>query len=233
MQMEIDHDIHSLTKNHFIQQAELFGSTFYFDEKLEFPNATIEVENLASFYEQIKNCQKCKLSKSRTKLVFGVGNEKANLMCVGEGPGHDEDKMGEPFVGAAGQLLDRILASVGFTRDEVYIANIVKCRPPGNRDPEEEEIEECLPFLKKQIDLIKPKIILALGKVAARTLLQKESTIARLRENTHTLGTIKVVVTYHPAALLRNPQLKRQTWEDVQKLRSLYDELVGDKPLTR
>ena len=213
---------------YFRQQAELYGTEFYFTEPLErTPGAPL---TLASFYEQIKACRKCRLASSRKNFVFGVGNPNATLMCVGEGPGFEEDQQGEPFVGPAGQLLNKILGAIGFARQEVYIANVVKCRPPGNRTPEPDEMAECLPYLEKQIELVQPRLILALGKVAAQGLLGVTDAIGRLRGQVHRWREIPVVVTYHPAALLRNPQWKRATWEDVKRLRQLYDETVGDKP---
>ncbi len=219
-----------LTKDYFIQQSELYGKEFYTDVDFSFAEKSDGPETLSEFNHDIQNCQNCQLSKSRTQVVFGKGNPQAKLMCVGEAPGYDEDKQGNPFVGAAGQLLDKILAAIGFNREEVYIANIVKCRPPGNRDPEPEEAAECLPFLKKQIAMIQPKFILALGRVAAQNLLATQESLSSLRGTIQQFENIQVVVTYHPAALLRNPQWKRQTWEDVQNLRKIYDEVVGGKP---
>ena len=219
-----------LTKEYFIQQSELYGKEFYTDVDFSFAEKSDGPQTLSEFNHDIQNCQNCQLSKSRTQVVFGSGNPQANLMCVGEAPGYDEDKQGKPFVGAAGQLLDKILAAIGFNREEVYIANIVKCRPPRNRDPEPEEAAECLPFLKKQIAMIQPKLILALGRVAAQNLLSTQRSLSSLRGTVQQFENIQVVVTYHPAALLRNPQWKRQTWEDVQNLRKIYDEVVGDKP---
>ena len=221
-----------LAKRYFTQQAELYGDEFYVGVDLEAQWKTTDSNSLAELGEEISDCRMCALSGARSMVVFGEGDPQANLMCIGEAPGHDEDKQGQPFVGAAGQLLNKILAAIGFERAEVYIANIVKCRPPGNRDPQPEEITECLPYLRKQIDFIRPKVILALGRVAAQTLLATDLPLSRLREDFHRLDgeDIDVVVTYHPAALLRNEQLKRQTWEDVKKLRARYDEIVGDKP---
>jgi DNA polymerase len=225
-------EILNLTENFFIQQAELYGKSFYFEDDFntrllsEIP----EAQTLTEFNLQIKDCTKCKLWEKRTKFVFGTGNSEANLMCIGEAPGYDEDKAGEPFVGAAGQLLNRILNAIGFQRQEVYITNIVKCRPPGNRNPEPDEIAQCLPYLQQQLAMIQPKLILALGKVAAHNLLGMEASIESLRGKVHQIDDIKVIVTYHPAALLRKPQWKRGAWEDVQKLRKIYDEIVGDKP---
>lgn len=163
-----------------------------------------------------------------TQLVFGVGNPNADLMIIGEAPGAEEDKQGEPFVGKAGQLLDKILDAINFKRDEVYIANILKHRPPNNRNPKPEERERSLPFLLRQIDLIEPKLILAVGKVAAQTLLDKNLSLTKMRGEFHNFrGKYEVLATYHPAALLRHPKWKRPTWEDVQLLRKRYDTLNG------
>jgi len=173
----------------------------------------------------IKDCQKCPLHKSRNKFVFGTGNPDADVLIVGEGPGAEEDKQGEPFVGRAGKLLNDILKAINFERSEVYIANIVKCRPPGNRTPVAEEMDSCFPYLNKQIELIKPKLILALGLTAAQGLLKKRDSLTSMRGKLFDYNGIKTMVTYHPAALLRNPNWKRGCWEDVQKFRKLYDEM--------
>ncbi|MFQ5706261.1 MAG: uracil-DNA glycosylase family protein [bacterium] len=219
-----------LTRSYLRQQAELFGSRIYLKEAVEYlAEEEADLHNLDQFFSQIKDCTKCKLSKSRTKFVFGVGSPNAKLICVGEGPGYDEDQQGEPFVGPAGKLLTKILNAIGFDRSEVYIANVVKCRPPGNREPEPEEIAECLPYVRRQIEMIAPAFILALGRVASQNLLGVHTAVGKLRGTVHRLGNVDVIVTYHPAALLRNPELKRSTWEDVQQLRRLYDEKVGDK----
>jgi DNA polymerase len=182
-------------------------------------------DNLTDLNQLICNCLKCDLGKTRTKFVFGVGNPNADAMLVGEAPGAEEDKQGEPFVGRAGKLLTDILKAIKLTREEVYIANILKCRPPGNRDPLPSEMETCIPYLKKQVELIKPKVILCLGRIAANGLLNKKLPLSSLRESTHEFSGIPVIVTYHPAALLRNPNWKRGCWEDVQKFKKLLDEL--------
>jgi uracil-DNA glycosylase family 4 len=182
-------------------------------------------ENLDELNKLICECQKCPLGKTRNKFVFGVGDPNSDVMLIGEAPGADEDAQGEPFVGRAGKLLNDILKAINFEREEVYIANIIKCRPPGNRNPLPEEMEKCIPYLYKQIELIKPKIILCLGLVAASELLKTKLTLGRLRGSVFEYGNIKVMVTYHPSALLRNPQWKKGCWEDVQKFRKLYDEL--------
>lgn len=183
--------------------------------------------DLTSLNTQICNCMKCGLGKTRTKFVFGVGNPNADLLVIGEAPGADEDKQGEPFVGRAGQLLNKILEAVQFKREEVYIANILKCRPPENRRPNPGEVEQCEPYLWKQIELIKPKFILCLGLTAAQTLLKTEESLTSLRASVHNYHGVPTYVTYHPAALLRNPNWKRPTWEDVQRLRKAYDEARG------
>ena len=184
-----------------------------------------KAESLEELNTKICNCQNCALGKTRTKFVFGVGNPNADAMLIGEAPGRDEDLQGEPFVGRAGKLLNEILKAVNFKREDVYIANILKCRPPNNRDPLPLEMETCIPYLHKQIDLIRPKVILCLGRVAANGLLNKKLSLGQLRESTYEFDGIKVIVTYHPAALLRNPNWKRGCWEDVQKFRKLYDDL--------
>ncbi len=183
--------------------------------------------SLEEHYRDICNCTRCRLSESRNKFVYGTGDPQADLLLVGEGPGQREDELGEPFVGRAGQLLDKILAAIDFTREQVYIANMVKCRPPGNRDPQPDEMETCRPYLDEQIALIRPKMICALGRVAGQALLQTKTPLGKLRGRFHDLKGIPVLVTYHPAALLRFPNYKRPTWEDMQMLRGKYDELAG------
>lgn len=168
------------------------------------------------------------IDEDRKNPVFGVGDPETDLVIVGEAPGRDEDKEGEPFVGRAGKLLDKILDAINFDREEVYITNILKSRPPRNRNPNQEEIDAHLPILCKQIALIRPKIILAVGKVAGNTLLDRSSSLSNLRDQEHDFYGIPLMVTYHPAALLRNPQWKRPTWEDVKLLRTRYDELVEE-----
>jgi uracil-DNA glycosylase len=171
------------------------------------------------------DCKRCKLHRTRKTLVFGEGNDRATLMFVGEGPGYDEDVQGRPFVGKAGQLLTKIIESIQLKREEVYIANIVKCRPPQNRNPEPDEIIACLPFLQKQIQTIEPKIICALGAFAAQSLLQTGEKISSLRGRPFDLGGIRVIPTYHPAFLLRNPEKKREVWEDMKKIAVWIEEL--------
>ena len=178
----------------------------------------ITLENVR---KELGDCKRCKLHRGRKTIVFGEGNEKATLMLVGEGPGYDEDVQGRPFVGKAGQLLTKILQSINLPREEVYIANIIKCRPPQNRNPEPDEIQSCHPFLMKQIGVIQPKIICALGTFSAQTLLQTDTKITALRGKLFDLEGIKVIPTYHPAFLLRNPDKKREVWEDMKKIAEL------------
>lgn len=168
--------------------------------------------------KELGDCMRCKLHRTRRTIVFGEGNGKAKLMLIGEGPGFDEDLQGRPFVGKAGQLLTKILQSIHLQREEVYITNIIKCRPPQNRNPEPDEINSCNPFLMKQIHAIQPKIICALGTFSAQTLLKTDVKITALRGKSHDMAGIKVFPTYHPAYLLRNPERKREVWEDMKQI---------------
>ena len=178
---------------------------------------------LADVRKELGDCKRCKLHRGRKTIVFGEGNERATLMLIGEGPGYDEDVQGRPFVGKAGQLLTKILQSINLPREEVYIANIIKCRPPQNRNPEPDEIQSCSPFLMKQIQVIQPKIICALGAFSAQTLLKTDVKITALRGKFYDLEGIKVIPTYHPAFLLRNPERKREVWEDMKKIAELLN----------
>lgn len=175
-------------------------------------------QDLASMAKALATCQRCRLAKGRTQVVFGVGNPRARVVFVGEAPGAEEDRQGEPFVGRAGQLLNSMLKACGLSRSEVYIANIVKCRPPGNRDPQDDEAASCLPFLRRQLALIKPEIIVLLGRVAARHLLGITAPISSYRGSWRHWEGVEVLPTFHPAYLLRNPQAKREAWEDLKKL---------------
>jgi uracil-DNA glycosylase family 4 len=168
--------------------------------------------------EEVRACRLCVLCRGRTQTVFGVGDPCARLMFIGEGPGEDEDRQGEPFVGKAGRLLDRMIQAMGLARENVYIANIVKCRPPGNRNPEPREIVACLPYLRRQVEIIRPEVICALGNVAARTLLDSQLPISRIRGRFGEFLGIPVLPTFHPAYLLRNIEDKRLAWEDLRKL---------------
>jgi DNA polymerase len=189
--------------------------------------AWMDAEGLEGFNGQISGCLKCGLGHTRTKFVFGVGNPHATLMFVGEAPGADEDAQGEPFVGRAGQLLNKILAAINMNREDVYICNILKCRPPNNRTPLPEEVELCIPYLKKQNALIKPKLIVCLGLTAAQNILQINDSLTKLRGRTLQFEGTPLRVTYHPAALLRNPNWKQPTWEDFQAIQKLHAELVA------
>lgn len=181
-------------------------------------------ETLAEIRADLGECCRCGLSEQRHKIVFGVGSETARLVFVGEAPGRDEDQQGEPFVGEAGKLLDRIILAMGMQRSEVYICNVIKCRPPRNRDPKPDEIASCEPFLQRQLKAVQPQVIVTLGKFAGQTLLRSETPISRLRGSWHEYQGIPVMPTFHPAYLLRNPASKREVWEDMklvmQRLRS-------------
>ncbi len=180
--------------------------------------------DLAAFNQHINQCHKCELGNARTNFVFGVGDPKASLVLVGEAPGEQEDLKGEPFVGRAGKLLDKILAAIDRTRDkDVFICNVLKCRPPNNRDPLAEEVKECEPYLIHQINLIRPKLIVALGRVAGKTLLNVDKPLKSMREQLHDYLGTPLIVTYHPAALLRNPNWKPEAWKDFKWIRSIID----------
>jgi uracil-DNA glycosylase len=179
---------------------------------------------------QVAGCTACdQLCRTRTQTVFGVGNLQAEWLVIGEAPGAEEDRQGEPFVGRAGQLLNAMLLAIGLPRETVYIANILKCRPPGNRDPRPEEVANCLPFLKQQIALLKPKLLLAVGRIAAQNLLATDAPLARLRGKLHSFGDAgtPLVITYHPAYLLRTPADKRKAWEDLKFARATYAKVAG------
>jgi len=180
---------------------------------------------LVAVREHIGDCTRCKLHQlGRKQVVFGVGNPNADLMFVGEAPGADEDQQGVPFVGRAGQLLTKIIEAIGLQRDDVYIANVIKCRPPGNRNPEPDEVATCEPFLAQQIEIVKPRVIVALGTFAAHLLLRTDAPISRIRGVRHEYGGASLIPTFHPAYLLRSPERKRDVWEDMKKVRALLAE---------
>lgn len=217
-----------LTAQEVAQQAADGAETIFAPDGLEALFAvsrTAVPTALQALYDANCTCTKCPLGHTRRHFVFGSGNEHAEVMFIGEAPGADEDTQGFPFVGQAGQLLTRILQAIQFTRDEVYITNILKCRPPNNREPLPDEIVACEPILREQIRLVQPKLICALGRVAGQALLKTTAPLSQLRGKFHDYQGIKLLVTYHPAALLRNPAFKRSTWEDVQMLRREYDQL--------
>jgi DNA polymerase len=208
--------------------ASLTSFGFAPDADVEVPRPAVTAaatpsknETLEEIQADLGECVRCRLSEKRRTIVFGVGSPKAELMLVGEGPGQDEDRQGIPFVGAAGQLLTKIIQAIDLTREQVYIANVVKCRPPNNREPEPDEVETCRPFLDRQIDAVKPKVICALGRVSAMSLLRTDEGITRLRGRVFSYRGAKLVPTYHPAFLLRNPGKKRECWEDMKLVRRL------------
>jgi DNA polymerase len=220
VQNEDKSEIPTEVKERSTVEKDLFGNVVNIKEEWEFS------ENLQDLNSLICNCQKCVLGATRTKFVFGVGNPNADIVIIGEAPGADEDAKGEPFVGRAGQLLNKILEATGFKRDEVFICNILKCRPPGNRNPLPEEVEKCRPYLEKQLSLLKPKLILLLGRVAAESLLKTREPLNKLRGKVHDYKGYKVMITFHPAALLRNPNWKRPTWDDMKQFKSMYEEIL-------
>ena len=174
---------------------------------------------LESCSTEAQGCTACRLATTRQKVVFGSGDPQARLLFIGEGPGAEEDKQGLPFVGRAGELLTKIIEAISLRREDVYIANVVKCRPPGNRDPEPDEVAACRGFLERQIDLIEPRLLVVLGRIAAHTLLGNETPISKMRGKWYEIRGLPAMVTFHPAALLRNPALKRSVWEDMQQVR--------------
>jgi uracil-DNA glycosylase len=202
--------------------AVLPSSTGAGDEAAPLAFSRNAAEALIDVRTEIGDCTRCKLhGQGRRQIVFGVGNPDADLMFVGEAPGADEDVQGIPFVGRAGQLLTKIIEAIDLKREDVYIANVIKCRPPGNRNPEQDEVETCEPFLFQQIDIIRPKVIVALGTFAARALLRTLDPISRLRGRVYDYRGAKLIPTFHPAYLLRNPASKRETWEDMKLVRRL------------
>ena len=218
---------------YFKQYRELFGNEIF----LQLKNYSIIGDNsqkkkkrksnsydLISFNDEIRNCLKCDLGKTRKKFVFGVGDFNASLLLVGEAPGEQEDLSGEPFVGRAGKLLDKMLSAINRSREnDVFICNVLKCRPPENRDPSKEEISKCEPYLVNQIDLIQPKLIVALGRVAGKTLLGVDKSLKDMRNTIHSYHGTNLIVTYHPAALLRNSNWKPDAWNDFKWIRTLID----------
>jgi DNA polymerase len=219
-----------MEKKFFLQLGKIISLyKEYLEEVLREEDILVEGRIINDSLEEIKkkifNCQRCRLHLSRKNIVFGVGNRRAKLLIVGEAPGLEEDIKGEPFVGKAGELLTRMLKAIEINRDEVYITNVVKCRPPENRNPQKDEISSCREYLNKQLNIIKPKIILALGNFAAQTLLNTNMGITRLRGKLYIFNEIKLIATYHPAAILRNPMLKREAWSDLKLLKKEYQEI--------
>jgi DNA polymerase len=218
---------------YFKQYQELFGNEIFLqlknysiigDNSQKKKKRKSNSYNLISFNDEIKNCLKCDLGKTRKKFVFGVGDFNASLLLVGEAPGEQEDLRGEPFVGRAGKLLDKMLSAINRSREnDVFICNVLKCRPPENRDPSKEEISKCEPYLVNQIDLIQPKLIVALGRVAGKTLLGVDKSLKDMRNTIHSYHGTNLIVTYHPAALLRNSNWKPDAWNDFKWIRTLID----------
>ncbi len=215
-------------KDRLLFEEELGDQQLLFNVEVKRPAPSPETAStLREVREELGDCRRCDLCHSRQNIVFGVGSERAGLLFVGEAPGHDEDLQGEPFVGKAGALLTRILENVmGLRREEVYIANLVKCRPPGNRNPKEDEIKACNPFLLKQFAAIRPRLICALGAFAAQTLLCTDAKISQLKGKFYDYHGSRLFVSYHPAFLLRNPSKKREVWEDFKLLKEEYDRLM-------
>ena len=203
------------------QKRILYGNKIFLDTQTVIESVQ-NVESLESFNNSICECLKCELGYTRTNFVFGVGNPNADIVFVGEAPGEKEDLIGEPFVGRAGKLLDKILAAINLSREDIYICNVIKCRPPQNRDPLPKEVDLCEPYLKTQLSLINPKLIVALGRIAACTILRTKEPLKNLRNKIFKYEGIDLVVTYHPAALLRNPNFKKPAWEDFQMIRDKY-----------
>ncbi len=203
------------------QTRQLYGNHLLLEDRGQGDNETLHTD-LDLYNQSICNCQKCPLSQTRQNFVFGVGNPKADIVFIGEAPGKQEDLQGVPFVGRAGKLLDKILAAIELTRNDVYICNVLKCRPPNNRDPLPGEVDLCEPYLKTQLSLINPKLIVALGRIAACTILRTKEPLKNLRNQIFQYEGVDLLVTYHPAALLRNPNFKIPALEDFQLIRDKY-----------
>ena len=207
---------------YFSLYKELYGEEIYLEINSNDKRSFVMQSELNSYLDSIKDCLKCPLGKSRKNIVLGSGNPNASIVFVGEAPGKEEDLQGLPFVGRSGKLLDKMLKAINLSRNDVYILNVLKCRPPNNRDPLPSEIEECEPYLKKQLELIKPKLIVSLGRISAMTILRTKESLANMRNKIFNYEGIDFLVTYHPAALLRNPNFKKYAWEDFQLIRDKY-----------
>jgi len=195
------------------------------------PAKKVGAPGLQAVRDELGDCQRCRLKGGRKQIVFGVGNPEAELVFVGEAPGADEDRLGEPFVGAAGQLLDKMIEAMGFRRSDVYICNVIKCRPPENRNPEPDEVASCEPFLKKQLSVLRPRMIVTLGKFAAHCLLRVDTPITRLRGTWKSYEGIQLMPTYHPAFLLRDPSRKRECWADLQQVVAALRRMGVEPPM--
>ncbi|MBN2426149.1 MAG: uracil-DNA glycosylase [Calditrichaceae bacterium] len=229
-------------EDYFNWYKDIYGNTLYtsdvvdpdyhinisagVSEAQESPAYTVasqDFSELDAFREQIKNCTRCHLSRTRKNFVFGLGNPKSELMFIGEAPGAEEDATGIPFVGRAGKLLDKMLYAIGLKREEIYIANVLKCRPPNNRDPQPDEIAQCEPYLIEQIRIISPKILVALGRVSGQMLSGQNKSLGILRSGDYTYNNLPLIITYHPAALLRNPSWKANAWIDLKKIKKMLN----------
>ncbi len=204
---------------HYVAYQKKLGVEFVPQSSKKIPHPQVSLTEVRG---ELGECKRCKLHLTRRHIVFGEGSEKAQLVFIGEAPGEDEDRQGRPFVGKAGQLLTRIINAIGLSREDVYITNIIKCRPPHNRNPQQDEIATCEPFLNKQLEVIRPKIICALGTYAAQTLLKTNEKISQMRGRFYVYRGIKVMPTYHPAFLLRNPHKKKEAWDDMKKIHGEY-----------
>ena len=211
----------NIIEKYLEQTKELYGNNLFYESNT-IANTKSSNTDLDSFYKSICRCQECPLGKTRNNFVFGVGNPQADIVFVGEAPGEKEDQLGIPFVGRAGKLLDKILLAINVSRDDIYICNVIKCRPPNNRDPLPEEVEKCEPYLVHQLQIIKPKLIVALGRVSACTILKTKEPLKDLRNKIFKYAGIDLLVTYHPAAILRNPNFKKPTWDDFKSIRDKY-----------
>ena len=211
-----------LELRNYLEYLKLSGINDLIIKEKEREEHLPDLQDLAQRY---RNCTSCKLASGRIKMVYGEGNPHSKLILIGEGPGADENLTGKPFVGRAGQLLTKMLQAISINRKDVYITNVVKCRPPNNRNPQPDEINACLPYLDEQLEIIQPKLLLLLGKVAAESLLREKKSLGKYRESIHFYRDIKTYVTYHPSALLRNPGWKKYAWIDLQKLRGDYKSL--------
>ncbi len=224
-------------RSYLVRQQTLFGDQLILGEAAQSagqPSSEVDAsqaKELAAFDREIRDCQECPLGATRTNFVFGVGNPAADLVLVGEAPGRQEDLKGEPFVGQAGKLLDKMLAAIDLSRQEVYILNVLKCRPPENRDPRPAEVDQCRPYLNRQLSIIRPRLIVALGRVAAKTLLKVEDSLKNMRGRVFNYEGIELMATYHPAALLRNSGFKPNAWVDFQAIRDRYREPAGSPPV--
>jgi DNA polymerase len=189
----------------------------------------VKVYSLSELEAIVKRCNRCSLAKTRTNAVFGEGSEENKIMFIGEGPGYHEDKIGRPFVGKSGELFDKMIKAIDLTRENIYIANIIKCRPPNNRNPLEEESKQCIEFLRWQVKIVNPDIIVCLGAVAAKNIIEKDFKITKNRGIWYERGKFNIIATYHPAAILRDNSKKKEVWEDLKSIKKMYDKVMNDE----